>query len=210
MSDLIKLVKAHEIEPLKQAVDQTENFDISEFFNENFMFWNVDDVDFLGKHFDISADIQDNSCYMKPDVLNYFLEKGLQFDSEAVESMLTFDDGKRLAVLLAHKVPLDSGIIFNWPIFDKEDLLKIYLENGGNPNLRDEDGTSLIDAWYSQKGSCPAVALLEKYGAVKSPDAMTRKEKLALIADFGEKMKDPEFAKKFEAADARLAGKGEK
>ena len=141
---------------------------------------------------------------------NNFLENGLQLDGEAVESMLAFDDGKRLAVLMKHGVRIDSGIIFNWPIFDNEALLKTYLENGGDPNVCDEDGTSLIDAWYSQSGNCPAVEMLEQYGAAKSPDAKTMKEKLAFIADFGEKMKDPEFAEKVEAAAARLAEKEEK
>ena len=41
----------------------------------------------------------------------------------------------------------------------------------------------MIDYWYSVKGDCPAVSLLEEHGAQKSPDAMTMKNKIKDIED---------------------------
>ena len=120
--NLLQLAKAHQIEPLQQAISEICDFDINAFFNENFMFWSVEDIDFLGSHFDIAVKFNDNACFIKPDILNYFLEKGINFDTECIESMLTFDDGKRLAVLMKHNAAIDSSIIFNWPVFDKIDL----------------------------------------------------------------------------------------
>ena len=204
--DLFKLAQAHQIEPLKQAISETKGFDINEFFNDNFMFWSVEDIEFLGKHFDISVNIRDNAALIKPSVLDYFLNVGLKLEAETVEELLTLGDEEKLNVLMAHDVSIPAESIFMWPIFNRENLLKAYLDNGGDPNVCDEDGTSLIDAWYSQSGECPAVAMLETHGAVRSADALTMKEKLAFIADFGRKMKDdPEFAKKVEQAAAQMA-----
>ena len=164
------------------------------------MFWSVEDIDFLGSHFDIAVNFNDNACFIKPDILNYFLEKGINFDTECIESMLTFDDGKRLAVLLKHNVVIDSSIIFNWPVFDKIDLLQVYLKNGGDPNICDENKQSLIDFWYYHKGDCPAVKLLEEYGAKKSPDARTHDEVHASILDMLKRAEeDPVFGAELQA-----------
>ncbi len=204
--DLFKLAQAHQIEPLKQAISETKGFDINEFFNDNFMFWSVEDIEFLGKHFDISVNIRDNAALIKPSVLDYFLSAGLKLEAETVEDLLAMGDEKRLEVLMKHEISIPAESIFMWPVFNRENLLKTYLDNGGDPNVCDEDGTSLIDAWYSQSGKCPAVAMLVTHGAVKSADSLTMKEKLAFIADFGKKMKDdPEFAKEAEKAAAQMA-----
>ena len=198
--DLFKLAQAHQIEPLKQAIADIDNFDISTFFNDNFIFWSVEDIDFLGTHFDIAVNLEDNACFIKPDILDYFLEKGLKLNTECIERILTFDDDKRLAILLKHKVEIDASVIFNWPVFDKIELLKVYLENDGDPNVCNENEQSLIDYWYSVKGDCPAVTLLEEYGAKKSTDAMTLKEKMESISDMLKRAEeDPEFAEKLQA-----------
>ena len=198
--NLLQVAKAHQIEPFQQAISEFDNFDISAFFNENFMFWCVEDIDFMGSHFDIVVNFNDNACFIKPDILDYFLKIGIRFDTECIESMLTFDDGERLAVLLKHNVVIDSSIIFNWPVFDKIDLLQVYLENGGDPNVCDEDGQSLIDYWYSVTGDCPAVSLLEENGAKKSPDPMTMKDKVKDIEDMLKRAEeDPEFGAKLQA-----------
>lgn len=205
---LLQLAKAHQIEPFQQAISEIDNFDISAFFNENFMFWCVEDIDFLGSHFDIAVNFNDNACFIKPDILDYFLKIGIRFDTECIESMLTFDDGKRLAVLLKHNVVIDSSIIFNWPVFDKIDLLQVYLENGGDPNVCDEDGQSLIDYWYSVTGDCPAVSLLEEYGAKKSPDSMTMKDKVKDIEDMLKRAEeDPEFGAELQAKFDKVMNK---
>ena len=205
---LLQLAKAHQIEPFQQAISEFDNFDISAFFNENFMFWCVEDIDFLGSHFDIAVNFNDNACFIKPDILDYFLKIGIRFDTECIESMLTFDDGKRLAVLLKHNVVIDSSIIFNWPVFDKIDLLQVYLENGGDPNVCDEDGQSLIDYWYSVTGDCPAVSLLEEYGAKKSPDSMTMKDKVKDIEDMLKRAEeDPEFGAELQAKFDKVMNK---
>ena len=204
--NLLQLAKSHQIESFRQAISEIGDFDINAFFNENFMFWSVEDIEFLGKHFDISVNIRDNAALIKPSVLDYFLNVGLKLEAETVEELLTLGDEEKLNVLMAHDVSIPAESIFMWPIFNRENLLKAYLDNGGDPNVCDEDGTSLIDAWYSQSGKCPAVAMLETHGAVRSADALTMKEKLAFIADFGRKMKDdPEFAKKVEQAAAQMA-----
>ena len=197
---LLQLAKVHQIEPLQQAISEIDDFNINAFFDENFMFWSVEDLDFLGSNFDITVNFNDHTCFIKPDILNYFLEKGIKFDTECIESMLTFDDGKRLAVLMKHNAAIDSSIIFNWPVFDKVNLLQVYLENGGDPNVCEEDGQSLIDYWYSVTGDCPAVSLLEEYGAQKSPDAMTMKDKVKDIEDMLKRAEeDPEFGAKLQA-----------
>ena len=209
--DLFELVKGHRIEPLKQAISEANDFDINEFFNDNFMFWSVEDIDFLGKHFDISVDIRDNAALIKPSVLDYFLNACMKLDAETVEDLLTTGDEEKLEVLMKHGVSIPAESIFMWPVFNRENLLKVYLDNGGDPDICDEDGTSLIDAWYSQSGDCPAVAILEAHGAIKSADALTMKEKLAFIADFGRKMKDdPEFAEKVEQAATQIAKEQER
>ena len=198
--NLLQLAKAHQIEPFQQAISEIGDFDINAFFDDNFMFWSVEDIDFLGSHFDIAVNFNDNACFIKPDILNYFLEKGIKFDTECIESMLTFDDGKRLAVLLKHNVVIDSSIIFNWPVFDKIDLLQVYLKNGGDPNICDENKQSLIDFWYYHKGDCPAVKLLEEYGAKKSPDARTHDEVHASILDMLKRAEeDPVFGAELQA-----------
>ena len=197
---LLQLAKAHQIEPFQQAISEIDNFDISAFFNENFMFWSVEDIDFPGSLFDIAVNFNDHACFIKPDILNYFLEKGIKFDTECIESMLTFDDGKRLAVLMKHNVAIDGSIIFNWPVFDKIDLLQVYLGNGGDPNICDENEQFLIDYWYSVKGDCPAVTLLEEYGAKKSPDAMTMNDKIKDIKDMLKRAEeDPVFGAELQA-----------
>ena len=197
---LLQLAKVHQIEPLQQAISEIDDFNINAFFDENFMFWSVEDLDFLGSNFDITVNFNDHTCFIKPDILNYFLEKGIKFDTECIESMLTFDDGKRLAVLMKHNAAIDSSIIFNWPVFDKVNLLQVYLENGGDPNVCEEDGQSLIDYWYSVTGDCPAVSLLEEYGAKKSPDSMTMKDKVKDIEDMLKRAEeDPEFGAKLQA-----------
>ena len=196
--DLLKLAKEHRIGPLKQAISETKGFDINRFFDDNFIFWSVEDIEFLGKYFDISVDIRDNAALIKPSVLDYFLNAGMKLDAETVEDLLTTGDEEKLEVLMKHGVSIPAESIFMWPVFNRENLLKVYLDNGGDPDICDEDGTSLIDAWYSQSGECPAVAMLEAHGAAKSPDAATMQEKLSFIADFGEKLKDQEFAKRFE------------
>ena len=133
-------------------------------------------------------------------VIQQDLEKGLKLNTECIERILTFDDDKRLAILLKHKVEIDASVIFNWPVFDKIELLKVYLENDGDPNVCDENEQSLIDYWYSVKGDCPAVTLLEEYGAKKSTDAMTLKEKMESISDMLKRAEeDPEFAEKLQA-----------
>ena len=45
---LLQLAKAHQIEPLQQAISEIDDFNINAFFDENFMFWSVEDLDFLG------------------------------------------------------------------------------------------------------------------------------------------------------------------
>jgi len=81
--NLLQLAKAHQIEPFRQAISEIDDFDINVFFDENFMFWSVEDIDFLGSHFDIAVNFNDNACFIKPDILNYFLEKGIKFDTES-------------------------------------------------------------------------------------------------------------------------------
>ena len=80
------------------------------------------------------------------------------------------------------------------------DLLQVYLKNGGDPNICDENEQSLIDYWYYHKGDCPAVKLLEEYGAKKSPDARTHDEVHASILDMLKRAEeDPVFGAELQA-----------
>jgi hypothetical protein len=204
---LYQLVNERRAEEFKKAVAETENFDINDFVDSHFMTWGVDDIVFIDKIFEIDPNslphLHEDIYRINPNVLDLLLDMGAKLSAEELDNLLAIAN-EEIIVVLMHHYPsaIDEDRVFGWAAMGRKDLLEVYLNLGGDSEIRDEAGRSLADVWYFHNGDEDDEMLdtFSFHGIDVNPETEMLDEATTLAGILGDKLNDAKSAEEVNTA----------
>lgn len=111
--------------------------------------------------------------FIAPEMLDFMLAHGATVTQDNIDSFIYLDQAAHVAVLMKHGVAIAPDALMGLMV--RPEVVRVYLENGGDPHLKDEDGISWINHEVMLENHA-VVAVLQEYGAIPTPGVKPLKD----------------------------------